>query len=374
MRSAQSLWTESKGWTGDAGAAADLVIVFGGTGAITDNKKWSALETRYPDAILMGCSTGGEIHGADVLDESLTATALSFEHTKLLSAEAHVQDPNASRSAGESIGRSLTRPDLRSIFVLADGTRVNGSELIRGIRSAVEPNVIITGGLAGDGPRFGTTFVGLNAPPGPGRVVAVGLYGDRVVVGHGSAGGWDVFGPKRRITHSEGNVLYELDGEAALDLYKRYLGDDAKDLPGSALLFPLSVSPPNRHAEALTRTIVGIDEEKKAMIFAGDVPQGHTAQLMRGNIDRLVEGAADAAQQARIPESGGSVAVLVSCIGRKLLLGQRIGEEVEAVKDVLGDNVRMAGFYSYGEVSPHQAARGAELHNQTMTVTIFGER
>jgi len=201
----------------------------------------------------------------------------------------------------------------------------------------------------------------------------VGFYGDAIQVGHGSAGGWDVFGPKRRITRSKGNVLYELDGEPALDLYKRYLGEDAKGLPGSALLFPLKVFPSSNPDEALTRTIVAVDEECRAMTFAGDVPEGYSAQLMRGNFDRLVEGAADAAHQAATNMSGDRVAVLVSCIGRKLLLGQRICEEVEAVQDVFGERAMLTGFYSYGEVSPHAATHCAELHNQTMTITVFGE-
>jgi hypothetical protein len=289
-------------------------------------------------------------------------------------AEAPVENAGGSFDAGKTIGKRLAAPDLKTIFILSDGTRVNGSELIRGVRAHAGNKVVITGGLAGDGPRFGTTYVGLNDTPAPGRVAAVGFYGDAIAVGHGSAGGWDVFGPERQITRSKGNVLYELNGKPALDLYKHYLGEDAERLPGSALLFPLKVFPPDRPNEALTRTIVAIDEKERAMTFAGDMPQGYSAQLMRGNFDRLVEGAADAAHQAALTLPGDRVAVLVSCIGRKLLLGQRICEEVEAVKDVFGDGTALTGFYSYGEVSPHAATDCAELHNQTMTITMFGER
>lgn len=373
MRTEQSLWTEPAGWSGSHGGHADLCLVFGGTGPITDPKRWDELTERYPGAILIGCSTGGEIHGTDVLDESLSVTALSFEHTTLKSAEAILEKAGSSFAAGDILGKSLDGKDLRAIFILSDGLRVNGSELVRGVRSATGPDVVITGGLAGDGPRFGNTYVGLNEPPRSGRIAAIGFYGDAIKIGHGSAGGWDVFGPRRLITRSEGNILFELDGKPALELYKRYLGDDAKDLPGSALLFPLRVSPPDRPTESLTRTIVGVDEERNAMIFAGDVPQGHSAQLMRGNFDRLIEGAADAARQARLAETQPSVAVLVSCIGRKLLLGQRIYEEIEAVQDVLGTGIPLTGFYSYGEVSPHIVTHCAELHNQTMTITIFSE-
>jgi len=352
---------------------ADLLLAFGGTKAITDKKMWNELSQRHPGAIILGCSTGGEIHGTDVLDESLSVTTMGFDRTRLKSAEAAVANAAGSYDAGMAIGKALASPGLKTIFLLSDGTRVNGSELIRGIRACIGDDVVITGGLAGDGPRFGTTYVGLNSAPAPGRIAAVGFYGSAIEVGHGSAGGWDVFGPERHITRSKGNVLYELDGKPALDLYKHYLGDDAKGLPGSALLFPLKVFPPSRPDEALTRTVVAIDEAERAMTFAGDMPEGYSAQLMRGNFDRLVEGAADAAHQAAFDLDGDGVAILVSCIGRKLLLGQRICEEVEAVKDVFGKGIALAGFYSYGEVSPHAATQCAELHNQTMTITVFGE-
>ena len=374
MRASQSLWTAQQGWTGKSEGKTDLLLAFGGTAAITNKRMWDDVLRRHQGAIVLGCSTGGEIHGSDVLDESLSLTSLSFDRTRLKSAEASVGNAGDSFEAGKKIGKQLAAADLKTIFVLSDGTRVNGSELIRGVRAHAGNKVVITGGLAGDGPRFGTTYVGLNDAPAPGRVAAVGFYGDAIAVGHGSAGGWDVFGPERQITRSKGNVLYELNGKPALDLYKHYLGDDAKGLPGSALLFPLKVFPPDRPHEALTRTIVAVDERERAMTFAGDMPQGHCAQLMRANFDRLVEGAADAAHQAVLPFPGDRVAVLVSCIGRKLLLGQRICEEVEAVKDVFGDGTALTGFYSYGEVSPHAATDCAELHNQTMTITVFGER
>ncbi|HXJ00366.1 MAG TPA: FIST N-terminal domain-containing protein [Micropepsaceae bacterium] len=373
MRAQQALWTAQQGWTGHMGGPADLLLAFGGARTITDNGLWQELSARHPGAIVLGCSTGGEIHGSDVLDESLSVTALSFARTALRAAEAMVDAAAASFEAGQQIGKNLSAPDLKMIFVLSDGTRVNGSELVRGIRACVGAKVVITGGLAGDGPRFGTTYVGLNGTPTPGRVAAIGFYGNAIAVGHGSAGGWDEFGPERRITRSKGNVLYELDGKPALDLYKHYLGDDAQKLPGSALLFPLKVYPPDCADEALTRTIVAVSEEDHTMTFAGDMPEGFSAQLMRGNFDRLVEGAADAAYQATLPRSGDHVAVLVSCIGRKLLLGQRICEEVEAVRDVFGEGTVLTGFYSYGEVSPHAATNCAELHNQTMTITVFCE-
>lgn len=376
MQVEQVVWTARDGWdvTSDAAPVngAQIVFAFGAPEALSDAQRYAEIRERYPGARIASCTTGGEIHDKVVLDNAISVSALSFDKTETAAVCISVGGANNSRPAGVELGRKLKRPGLKLAFVLSDGTSVNGSELIRGLREVLGDEVAITGGLAGDGPRFEETRVGLDEVPEPGRVVGIGFYGSDLHVSHGCQGGWDVFGPERRITRADGNVLFELDGKPALELYKKYLGDEAKGLPGSALLFPLRVYAPGQKDAALVRTIVGIDEARQAMIFAGDTPEGHCCQLMRGNIDRLVDGAVDAAQHA-LNGGGENLAILVSCIGRKLLLGQRTAEEVEAVKQVLGPKSHVTGFYSYGEISPHASSGFCDLHNQTMTITVIAE-
>ena len=378
MELRQSLWTADGGWREISGVEAsadnfDLVFYFAGPGVLTDGTLFDTLKVRYPGARLIGCTTGGEILGEEVYDGSLAVTALRFADTPLATATETIDQTDRSFAVGKRLGESLAAPDLKAVFVLSDGVGVNGSELVRGLGAALGEGVILTGGLAGDGADFGTTLVGLDELPQPGRICAVGFRGDKVRIGTGSFGGWDAFGPTRIVSRSAGNVLFELDGEPALDLYKRYLGEEEiEGLPGSALLFPLRIRANAADEGDLVRTVVGIDEARKAMIFAGDVPQGYAAQLMRGNFDHLISGAAEAAEQVA-QATGPSLALLVSCIGRKLLLGQRSAEEVEAVAEVLGTGCAVTGFYSYGEISPHNQTGLCELHNQTMTVTVIGE-
>jgi hypothetical protein len=269
----------------------------------------------------------------------------------------------------------LAAPDLRGLFVLSDGIHVNGSALVQGLRDAVGHAIPVTGGLAGDGARFRATLVGADSAPSERRIAALGLYGDRIRIGHGSVGGWDTFGPERTITRATGNVLFELDGRPALDLYKDYLGPEADRLPGSALLFPLHIHPPERREHEVVRTVLAVDAAQRSMTFAGDVPEGWRARLMMGNFENLIGGAAEAAVATASSAAAGpsGFAVLVSCIGRRLLLGQRASEEVEAVADAIPGRLPQIGFYSYGEISPHAATGIAELHNQTMTVTVFAE-
>ncbi len=375
MKTQTLQWSEATGWAakGDAVADAELVLFFAGSDALVAADKMQELHKRFTSATIVGCSTGGEIIDSDVLDNSIVASAIKFDDTKVNVATERIDDAAQSRSVGIKLGKALKQKDLQLVFVLSDGMRVNGSELVLGLRSVLGEGVSVSGGLAGDGARFGTTLVGVGDQIDTGRVVAIGFAGTKLNVGHGCVGGWEPFGPERMITKSIGNVLYEIDGQPALDLYKRYLGDEAANLPGSALLFPLCLRRTKSHDDDVVRTILSVNEADKTMTFAGDVPTGAVAQLMRGNISNLVSGATRAAEGAVKDVKSPTLALLVSCIGRKLLLGQRTSEEVEAVTDVLGAHCATIGFYSYGEISPQSTTGLCELHNQTMTITVLSE-
>ena len=323
----------------------------------------------------MGCSTSGEIWGTEIKDESLTFGIVQFENTETKTAAAPVCDPTQSFHAGESLGRTLLRPDLRGVLVLSDGLHVNGSELVRGLNAVLPESVVVTGGLAGDGVKFQRTWVLHEGKPQEKMVTAVGFYGDRIHIGHGSKGGWDIFGPERKVTRSEGNVLFELDGKPALQLYKDYLGDRANGLPATGLFFPLTIRSQNDQDKQIVRTILAVDEPTQSMTFAGDIPEGSLAQLMRANFDRLVAGASQAATLTGMNTSDhqSTLAIAISCVGRRLVLGERTEEEIEATLDVLPPHTQQIGFYSYGEISPY--ANGAcDLHNQTMTLTTISEK
>jgi len=162
-----------------------------------------------------------------------------------------------------------------------------------------------------------------------------------------------------------------------LSLYKRYLGDYASGLPATGLLFPLQMLDENHAATGLIRTIMSIDEAEGSLILAGDVKQDGYLRLMQASTENLVDGAEAAGTQVRqrLPgDSAPGLAILVSCVGRRLVMGDRVEEEVEAVTEHLGDDTLSCGFYSYGEISPFTTTTDCKLHNQTMTVTFLGER
>lgn len=375
MKIGQHVWTDRLGWSPGLPAEADprvqLVLAFGSRRLVQRTELFDTIRKTFPGGVIAGCSTAGEIADTRVHDESLVVTAIRFDRSTVGWIDVAVEGDGA--DAARAMAHALVRPGLRHVLVLCDGLKVNGSTFAHTLREVLPDGVCATGGLAGDADRFAETLVCGNGPGRSGRVVGVGLYGDALKVGYGSQGGWDSFGPARRVTRSKGSVLFELDGESALMLYKRYLGEHASALPGSALLFPLLLDDP-AGGDGLVRTVLAIDEAAGSLTFGGDVPEGAQARLMKANFDRLVDGACSSASASlhRLNGSSAELAILISCVGRKLVLHQRVEEEVEVVREVLPQAV-LAGFYSYGELCPQGSVGNCELHNQTMTITTLAE-
>ncbi len=373
----QKRWTQADGWeinqSTPFNGQAQLVLVFAGRKQLENPATFTDLKNKYPNSILFGCSTAGEICSTQVTDDSIVVTALSFEHTKLKSTCVEISSMEQSYAVGQKLIAGLDKEGLRHVLVLSDGLGINGSALVDGMHDSLPKQVTVTGGLSGDGGNFKKTLLLTNEGVKSNQVAAIGFYGDRIKIGYSSLGGWDPFGPERAVTKSRDNILYELDGQSALGLYKTYLGEHAQKLPASGLLFPLTVRVSDTD-NWLVRTILAVNEKEGSLVFAGNIPQQAHARLMKANFERLIDGAQGAAKnikdgQFKDPE----LAILISCVGRKMILKQRIEEEVEAVRETFGPKTFLTGFYSYGEISPFTPNAKCELHNQTMTITTFQE-
>lgn len=378
MKVQQKKWSVSAGWeiikkeAFDAGKC-NLVIVFGSTTLLSNKDFYNEIRCEYPNAVILINSTAGEIIDTQVNDETISLTAIQLEKTTVATAVVQIEDVANSFDAGKFLANQFDADGLNNVLVIADGQKVNGSDLVLGLQECLPEKVIITGGLAGDGAQFSKTLIGLNEIPLEGRIAAIGFYGEDISVTYGSVGGWDSFGHERLITKSDKNILYELDKKPALDIYKKYLGEYAKDLPLSGLLFPLSIRA-NGYNSSLVRTILSVNEKDKSLTFAGNMPEDSYARLMTANFDRLIDGASVAAQNTMIGKvTKPDIALLISCVGRKIVLNQRVEEEVEVVRNIYGDQTAIAGFYSYGEIAPSYNKGKSELHNQTMTITTLSE-
>lgn len=354
-------------------SVASLVLVFGDTDVFKEKAHYHELKAMYPNAHIVGASSSGNILGAEVSVHPLIATAVEFKEIRIALSAVDFESEDDVELLAEALVAQLPQEKLRHIFIMSDGLLVNGSALVRGVNKASR-GITVSGGMAGDGGRFQETYIMADAPARQQRICAVGFYGDLMRISSGCFAGWSEFGAERMITKSQGNALYEIDGEPALDLYKKYLGEYASDLPNSGLRFPLSIKAHKEDSEVI-RTLLAIDEESKSITFAGDVPQGYFARLMKPDIDALISGAELAAREIDQSQDQRGLGLVVSCVGRKIIMSQLVDEELEAVQEVLGDNVQLCGFYSYGEIAPFSNdLQTCQLHNQTMTLTVVYER
>ncbi len=353
-----------------------IVFAFGDTAFFQDDAFTKQLKAKFPGASILGCSTAGEIGNDGVFSGSMVLTSVHFKNPQLKFSSTSGTGLDDSFAMGSRLAEKLEGKDLNAVFILTQGVDINGSEVIKGIQSKLGADVLITGGLAGDGGAFKSTAVILNDSMFTKGAVAVGFYGNSVLVSFGSVGGWEAFGPTRKVTKAQGNILFELDNIPALSVYKNYLGEFAKDLPGSALHFPLSVLEQGKEKSDLIRTILGIDEANGSLILAGDIHQDGQVRLMHAQTPALVEGARHAGELAAkkmvASDADSSLAILVSCVGRKLAIGEdEIEDEVDAARESL-HGASVTGFYSYGEVCPIAGVvTDCRLHNQTMTITLF---
>lgn len=351
-----------------------LVLVFGNRYSLEQKAVLDDIRREFPYQHIVFGSTSGEIIGSNVNEDSVSVTAIEFEKASFIVKRENILDfdKNAMK-LGEVLYEQMPQQDLKHLFVISEGSFVNGSSLINGLEAHIATNLSITGGMCGDDARFEKTMASYKEDPKEGEVILIGFYGSSLEITYASFGGWIPFGPERVITNAKGNILYEIDGQPALDLYKKYLGEKSNELPQASLLYPLNVTPDGKK-EPVVRTILNINNEDQSMILAGDVPVNSRVQLMMASVDGIAQGANVAAKfgmhsRTTVPE----LALLVSCIGRKLVMNQRVEEEIEQVREVVGDQVPMAGFYSYGEMAPFNGSTSCELHNQTMTLTLISE-
>ena len=353
--------------------SSTLILCFGSKKMLSEEGIYDTIKEKFSNAEIVICTTSGEIFNSEVLDESIVITVLEFEKTDLNSAMVNIKDYNNSFDPAVDLFNALDRDDLTYLMVISDGHLVNGSNLVKSFNEVSKGKVIISGGLAGDGANFNSTYVGLNCQPSEGNILAIAFYGKNLIVSHGSRGGWERFGLDKVVTKSTDNILYELDNKKALDIYKQYLGDESDNLPSSALMFPLAVFL-DGNKEPVVRTILSISEEDQSMTFAGDIPQGSVINFMKANFDKITSAAYDAAVQTSLfNKKAPEYALLISCVGRKIVLGHRVNEEVEAIESYFGKETKLSGFYSYGEISPIYEISDCNLHNQTMTITTFYE-
>lgn len=350
-----------------------LVLIFGNRFLLENINLITEIKKEFSYENLVFASTSGEIIDGNIIDNSISVTAIELENSSFIIERENIANYNMQINLlSKALLNKFPKEKLKHLFVLADGM-LDGSKLVQGLENNLDSSISITGGMCGDDARFEKTLSSYNEKPKTGEIVLIGLYGDTLEVSYASAGGWFPFGPERKITKSTDNLLYEIDNKPALDVYKNHLAHRAMGLPSASLAFPLYVTYEGK-TQAVVRTILGLDEKNKALILAGDAPENSKVQLLMASVDALIDGAQNATELAvKNREKQAELAILVSCIGRKLVMNNRVCEETEYVKESLDECTLITGFYSYGQIAPFNGNNFSNLHNQTMTITLISE-
>lgn len=375
MEVQQRSYKENIWWSNDkVSEGYQLVLAFVSPDHIKNKSIYESLKWFYPKADIILTSTSWEILGTDVFDWTVSVSALKFDKTPLKVVSKEVPNAEESFQVASDLAKELLTDDLKYVLVFSDWLGVNGSQLVNWMKKVLPKNVWVTWWLAWDKAAFNKTYVLLNESTNEkNNIIMVWLYGNSIRVWNGSLWWWDEFGIERTITKSKWNVLFDLDWEPVLDLYKKYLWDKSEWLPGSWLMFPISIFIDDKD-QSTVRTLLAINEEEKSITFAWDVPTWHKAYLMKANFDRLVEWAWKSAESAIKNCPNPKFALLISCVWRKLVLKQRIDDEIEVISDIVWKGCSIGWFYSYWEIwVSNEKNLDYFLHNQTMTIALLSE-
>jgi hypothetical protein len=349
-----------------------LVLLFGNKSFLEDESIFLEISKSFPGAEIVGSSTTENIMDAKIYENSLCLTAIEFQSSYCKTLMGSLKN-KSTFDVARDLAINIEKENLKYVMVLSDGYSTNDSKLTDGLKSVFPENMLVTGGIGGNGFGGLKSIVRHNDKIGDDSIILIGFYGNNIIVSHGCEGGWEAFGPDRTITSSHKNTIYTLDDKPALDIYKKYLGKNSDELPLSGLLFPIALKVDGNIS---IRTVLNIDDEKGSITFASDVPEGSVVQLMMSNPNSIVDGSEISAEDAfsRLDENiNEGLIFIVSCIARKLVLKEYTSEELEVITDTFGHNFNYAGFYSYGEICPRHENEHSSLHNQTMTITTICE-
>ena len=258
-------------------------------------------------------------------------------------------------------------------LLIVDGLRFPVERFLGDLRDRVgERTPLVAGGLAsqelpvaGIGAR-----VFFQERLYPAACLAVAFHGVEMRVE--VVRGWSPASPVYTVTRAEGNVVHEIDGEPAVEWYRRFFtiggtaGGELAPMPDTAWRFPLVIEGPAPERQGLYRSMRFFDDPPGAVTYWGIVQTGDRVRLGMGNDRTLVHTASQLAA-GQEPEA----AILYSCVGREVVLGGMAPDEVSNIHRALG-GAALSGFFTFGEIGP-AGLGGLAYYNQTAILVLLHE-
>ena len=370
-----------------SGAEMPHVVIVFASASFNQQEVVRGVREATGKALLVGCSTAGEITNEGPRSKSVGVMAIRTDRAHFIAGLGNNIKENA-RAAGQAAAREVKEvapTPLRAFLMFSDVLAGNGAETVRGALDVLGAHFPVVGGAAGDDFLFKQTYEYRDDDVVSGAVAGVGIAGD-FAMGIGVRHGWMPIGSPMIATKSRGAVLYELDGKPAVGIYEDYFGKKAEDLRKEplaqiAITYPLGIKAPEID-EYLIRDPITVDESG-AITCAAEIPEGSEVRLMIGSREEAVAAAEVAARKLtgdfEATKTAPKFLLMFNCIAREKLFGSRAKEEIDAVMRIVGRDVPLLGFYTYGEVAPingeiaEPEKINSRFYNETIVLFAVGE-
>jgi len=254
-----------------------------------------------------------------------------------------------------------------AFLIAVSGLTANGQEVVEGVLETAGQNTFMFGGLAGDDAHFIETFVFNHDLINKNGAVAIAFDTDLVKLRGLATSGWVSIGSDKVVTKAIGNVVYTIDNEPALKVYKEHLNISDDDLPEIGIEYPLLVKKDNRE---VLRAVTGIDKEQQSLVFAGTVPQDAIVTFSTSPGFEIIEHTIKDIKQFFKDSDKADLMLLFSCMSRHRALGPVITEEIAEASHQAG--LPITGFFTYGEIGNNGPAR-CDFYNETFTLAVISE-
>ena len=325
---------------------------------------------------IFGESTAGEFTDSGIeknsaaillLDISPENFSILFEDMKGKSGR------DVARQIGETGKRIFQHP---AVILSASHIETAGEGVMEGMIDAMGADATIVGGIAGDDLMLSGGFVFTNNKFSHRGIMALFIDQDKISVLGYAVSGWKAVGTPKRITKSEGNLVYSIDDQPALDMVVKFIGlkvntEDANDLfKEIGLSYPMQIEK-DKGAPTMIPFIM-YNPATKAILCGGNIPQGSVMRFSLPPDFDVIDSVIDSARLVKassLPEV--DAMIVFSCIGRLTSLGPLAADEINGLKDVW--NVPLAGYFSYGEFGRVDGGN-LDFHGSTCSWVVLKEK
>ena len=313
----------------------------------------------FPNAMLVGASTAGEIINGKMLENSTILSISIFEKTQI---SGYYNTGNDSYELGVNLSKQIFKKDTKCVISFLDGLNHNGQEYLYGLSSLNCNNAVIAGGMAADMLDFKQTYTIFGTKVFDRGAVCVALQGDELDVFQDYNLGWRAVGPTFTITKSYGPRVYEIDHRPVKEVYAEVLGEFAvESMPASTIEFPLIYTDGDM---LVARSILNLFDDG-SILYGGNLEEGEKVHFGLGSRTLVNQ---YAPKEELKDEKSLQACFIYSCIARK----QFLNKELQKIFKIVDNSAPSSGFFTYGEFFFNE--NQAKLLNITTTMLFMRER